>query len=68
VFLFVQEEKRATETSKMDVVSQKDKTSSKTDVAAMAASLKVSFLHWLLPEFLFLQRKCDAVIFYVILW
>jgi len=42
-FLFVQEEKRATEISKMDVASQKDKSSSKTDFAAMAASLKVSF-------------------------
>jgi len=37
VVIFAQEEKRATETSKMDVASQKDKSSSKTDIAAMAA-------------------------------
>jgi len=39
-FVPPKEEKRATEISKMDVASQKDKSSSKTDVAAMAASLK----------------------------
>ena len=41
----IQEEKRTTETStKVDGANQKDKSSSKTDVAAMAASLKVCFL------------------------
>ena len=43
----IQEEKRTAETSKADGGSQKDESSSKTDVAAMAASLKVCFLDFL---------------------
>jgi len=45
--VFLVQEERATETSsKMEKASQKDNSGSKTDVAAMAESLKVSFLDW----------------------